>query len=547
MKDWWKTAVFYELYVRSFSDSNGDGVGDFPGITSKLDYLSDLGIDCIWLTPFYPSPNVDYGYDIFDYYDVDPSFGSLQDFEQFLSAAHVRGIKVIADLVLNHTSNQHPWFVESASSRSNPKRDWYIWRDEPNNWQSGFEGTSWTYDEQTGQYYYHAFSKEQVDLNWWNPDVRRELFKVVEFWLDKGIDGFRLDVINHFFVDNQFRDNPVVDGKQNHVYDKDRPETHDIVKELRQFVDRYPDKVLVGEVATEQVEIAKSYVGNAQELDLAFNFNLGSLPDFDPDRLFEELTKLEQSLEQTALPTLFFSSHDMSRQVTRFFARCDDDVKVALAKTLAAITLTAKGVPFLYYGEEIGMQDVYLPKADQIRDVGGLSAYERAVSEGKSLAEAIQIGNQKGRDKGRSPMQWSDTEYAGFSSSASWLPVNNNYKRLNVLAEEQDPTSVLSFYRNLIALRKKHSALSSGEYRVLNKSGDVIYFHKVTQDEQVVVFLNFGDSPRNVDWNKWFGYAYTSVRLLLSNHRTSYTWDGPLTLHPYEALISVVSPQEETK
>lgn len=536
MKNWWKKAVFYEIYIRSFCDGNGDGIGDFIGITKKLDYLKDLGVDCIWLTPFYKSPKVDNGYDISDYYEIDADYGTMEDFETFLEEAHKRDIKVIVDLVLNHTSDKHPWFIESRSSLQSPKRDWYIWKDPkeggvPNNWESFFEGSAWEYDSNTKQYYYHAFAKEQVDLNWRNEDVKKAMFDVVRFWLNKGIDGFRLDVINFLMVDKQFKDNPYDEkGEQIHKYDKNLPETLIVVEELRKLVDQYPDKVLVGEVGTENVLEAAPYLDEEKRLHLVFNFNLGSIQNFDVNKIFNELKSLEENLNG-GLPTIFFSSHDMSRHVTRFG---NDNNREDIAKLFSMLILTARGVPFIYQGDELGMTDIYIKDIKDMRDVAGILAYEKAIKEGKTEDEAIKIANEAGRDSGRNPVQWDSSDYAGFSLVAPWLPVNENYKELNAKKQSEDEDSVLSFYKKLIQIRRKNDALLQGEYVILQKEDDVIYFVRKSGIERYAVFLNFSDKYKEISLDN---LNVDKIEVIISSKRKELDIKDRVKLFPYEALL----------
>jgi glycosidase len=532
--EWWKTAVFYEIYMPSFCDGNGDGVGDFAGIISKLDYLKELGIDGIWLTPFYPSPKVDNGYDISDYYSIDPDYGTMSDFETLIAEAHRRGIKIIADFVLNHTSSQHPWFLESRSSKNNPKRDWYIWKDPvnggpPNNWESFFGGSAWEYDEHTGQYYYHAFAKEQVDLNWANPEVRKAMLDAMTFWLEKGVDGFRLDVINFLKVNGMFPDNPYNEkNEQVHQYDKDQEGIFDVIRDIASVVRRYPGRFLVGEVGSEDLSVLRRYTGPGL-LDVVFNFNLGSIPAFDVNRIFAEIKKMEEMYTSDQFPTLFFSSHDMSRHISRFGEK---GVEVDRAKLIAVLMLTAKGVPFIYYGDEIGMRDLYVPHIDDMRDVQGKVAYEMALEQGKSMEEALRIANEKGRDKSRSPMQWDDSLYVGFSKAKPWISISN--RSVNVEKQRNCPLSMLAFYQFLIQLRKKYRALHLGRYRLLEKEGEVIYYIRSMDQEEILVVLNFSGQEAVFGWKE---YLTPHSRLLASSQRQNVPLTDQITLQPYEAFI----------
>ncbi|MGG3467502.1 alpha-glucosidase [Neobacillus pocheonensis] len=524
MVKWWKQSTFYEIYMPSFKDGNGDGIGDFAGITSKLDYLKELGIDGLWLTPFYPSPKVDNGYDISDYYGIDPDYGTMADFETFIQEAHQRGIKVIADLVLNHTSSDHQWFQESKSSKDHPKRDWYIWRDEPNNWESFFGGTAWEYDEETDQYYYHAFAKEQVDLNWANPKVKSAMFEVMKFWLEKGVDGFRLDVINFLKVNDQFVDNPY-DGEQVHLYDKDQEGVLTVISEIAEFVHQYPDKFLVGEVGSEDLDILKQYSGLGM-LDVVFNFNIGSIGEFDADKLFQQLAATEQVYDPTQIPTLFFSSHDMSRHISRFGG--DED----RAKLVAALMLTAKGVPFIYFGDEIGMRDWITDDIGKMKDVQGIMGYQLALEAGKSRVEALMIANEKSRDKSRTPMQWNAHANVGFSEGQPWITIPEDGYKVTVEDQINDPESMLSFYKKLLKLRKEHSSLQFGDYEFLRNEDGMIYFVRTDSVEKVLVVLNFTDQPKTLEVE-----VAATMKLLLSTKRTGLDRESVVTILANEAVI----------
>lgn len=531
MVKWWKQSTFYEIYMPSFKDGNGDGIGDFAGITSKLDYFNELGIDGLWLTPFYPSPKVDNGYDISDYYGIDPDYGTMADFEFFIYEAHRRGIKVIADLVLNHTSTEHQWFQESKSAINHPKRDWYIWRDKPNNWESFFGGSAWEFDENTNQYYYHAFAKEQVDLNWANPEVKKAMFDAMKFWMEKGVDGFRLDVINFLKVNDSFQDNPfdVEKNEQNHLYDKDQEGILGIIEEMAEFVHQYPDKFLVGEVGSEDLAILKQYSG-LNKLDVVFNFNIGSMGEFDADQLYQQLAATERAYDESQIPTLFFSSHDMSRYISRFGG--DDD----RAKLVAALMLTAKGVPFIYQGDEIGMRDWMADDISKMKDVQGIMGYKLALQAEKSHEEALVIANEKSRDKSRTPMQWNSETNVGFSETKPWITIPTDACTVNVEDQQNDPNSMLSFYKDLLRLRQEHSALLLGDYDFLRCEDGMIYFARKDSVEKIVVALNFSDQSKKLD-------VVEGVKLLLSSKRKSLGSDKVLTIAANEAVIL----KEDTK
>jgi glycosidase len=525
MTKWWKQSTFYEIYMPSFKDGNGDGIGDFAGITAKLDYLEELGIDGLWLTPFYPSPKVDNGYDISDYYGIDPDYGTMADFEIFIQEAHRRGIRVIADLVLNHTSSKHQWFQESKSRKDHPKRDWYIWKDEPNNWESFFGGSAWEYDENTSQYYYHAFAKEQVDLNWANPEVKSAMLDVMKFWLEKGVDGFRLDVINFLKVNDSFPDNPLdmEKNEQIHLYDKDQDGILAVIEEMAEFVHQYPDKFLVGEVGSEDLDILKQYSG-LNKLDVVFNFNIGSMGEFDADKLFQQLAETQRAYDKSQIPTLFFSSHDMSRHISRFGG--DED----RAKLVAALMLTAKGVPFIYQGDEIGMRDWITDDISKMKDVQGIMGYKLALQADKSHEEALVIANAKSRDKSRTPMQWSSATNAGFSESMTWITIPADAYKMNVEDQQNDPDSMLSFYKDLLRLRKEHSALMLGDYEFLRYETGMIYFVRKDSFEKIIVVLNFSEQPKTLD-------IAEDVKLLLSSKRKSLESDKVIKVAVGEAII----------
>lgn len=397
-RTWWKETVFYQIYMPSFQDSNNDGFSDFNGITSRLDYLQSLGIKGIWLTPFLQSPKVDNGYDVADYYQIDPTYGTMNDFQHFLNEAHKRGIKVIMDMVLNHTSTDCHWFQESRKSKDNPYRNYYIWKNEPNNWESFFGGGAWQLDTLTNQYYLHKFAVRMADLNWTNPSVVNEIQKVLRFWLGLGIDGFRFDVINFLNTDDITTDNPVKDGKIQAVYNINQPGVKKAIAIIKSTVNEYKDRFTVGEVGNDQIEVLKQYQ-SPELMDVVFNFNFGSIPSFSVERLFNELQSMEKNMSD--YPTLFFGSHDNPRLMNRL---ANNDPQKSLA--LATLMLTAKGVPFIYYGEEIGMQDIIANNYDEILDIQGKTFYKLALDDGKTGEEALAEGNSHNRDKSRSPMQW---------------------------------------------------------------------------------------------------------------------------------------------
>jgi alpha-glucosidase len=497
---WWKHAVIYEIYPRSFQDSNGDGVGDLNGITSRLDYLKDLGVDAIWITPMYPSPQVDFGYDIADYTAIDPQYGTMADFDRLMKAARAREIRVIMDFVPNHTSDQHPWFIESRSSRTNPKRDWYVWRDgkgpgrPPNNWQSWFGHSAWKFDARTGQFYYHHFYAEQPDLNWRNPEVRKAMYGVLRFWLDRGVAGFRLDAVSRLFEDPNLHDDPLLPGTsaygdQNieHKYTDNLAEVHEVLKEMRQVVDEYPgNPVLISEADEPNIaELTKLYGNKLDEIQLPMDFQVADVNQLSAAR-FREL--LDQVEENTAggQPYLFFNNHDQDRTWDRYGDGIHND---AIARLLAALLLTSRATPQLYYGEEIGMVTTPPARREDVRDPIGKIGWPK----------------EKGRDGERTPMQWDTTSNAGFTTSPTpWLPVPPSYKQRNVAVEEEDPDSMLKFYKQLIRLRRNHLALRDGKQTTVNcHDADVLSYLRTNpgDGESVLVLLNMSNKSKKVNFN----------------------------------------------
>lgn len=487
---WWKENVFYQIYMPSFQDSNGDGISDFAGMTSRLGYLQTLGIKGIWLTPFLKSPKVDNGYDVADYYQIDPVYGKLNDFKNFLLEAHKRHIKVIMDMVLNHTSTDCKWFKESRKSKDNPYRNYYIWKDKPNNWESFFGGGAWQLDSLTNLYYLHKFAVRMADLNWSNPAVVKEVQKVLHFWLDLGVDGFRFDVINFLNTDDVMTDNPVKDGKIQAVYNINQPEVKKAIALIKATVDEYKDRFTVGEIGSDKIEILSQYQ-SPQLMDVVFNFNFGSIPAFSVERLYAELKSMEKNMSD--YPTLFFGSHDNPRLMNRL---ADGDIE--RAKALAALILTAKGVPFIYYGEEIGMQNITANKYDEIKDIQGKTFYKLAIDAGKTPTEALVEGNNHNRDKSRSPMQWDGTANAGFSTVKPWIKVNEDYMKVNVQEALKQKNSILNTYKALLELRNNEKTLQYGSYKKLERDGDIIQFTRTYKGDEITVIINFGKEI-NVD------------------------------------------------
>ncbi|KIZ48184.1 MULTISPECIES: alpha-amylase family glycosyl hydrolase [Rhodopseudomonas] len=481
---WWAAGVLYQIYPRSFQDSNGDGIGDLAGIIARLPYLVDLGVDAIWLSPIFPSPMADFGYDVADYVGIDPIFGTMADFDALVAAAHGHGLKLILDLVPNHTSDQHPWFVESRSSRDNPKRDWYLWRDPapdggpPNNWLSEFGGSGWQYDEATRQYYYHAFLAAQPDLNWRNPKVREAIYDVMRFWLRKGVDGFRVDVIWHLIKDDQFRDNPpnadFRPGMPPHaalhpVYSADRTETLEVVAEMRQVIEEFDQRLLIGEIYLPIERLVAYYGHELSGAHLPFNFALLSAP-WHARSLAELIDRYEQALPKGAWPNWVLGNHDRPRVASR--------VGPEQARVAAMLLLTLRGTPTLYYGDEIGMQQVDIAP-DRVQD-----PFEKNVP-----------GIGVGRDGCRTPMQWDESAQAGFSTAAPWLPLADDAAHNNVANLAADAQSILSLYRALLALRKRLPQLSRGDYQPLAATGDLLLYRRQCDGETVLVALNLGAAP----------------------------------------------------
>lgn len=558
---WWQNAVFYQIYPRSFADGNGDGIGDFIGMAQKLDYLKDLGIEALWLSPHFPSPQFDVGYDISDYCDVAPEYGTLEDFKTFLAGAHERGIRVILDLVMNHTSHLHPWFIESKSSLDNPKRDWYIWRDgknggPPNNWMSHFGGSAWECDEITGQYYYHFFLKEQPDLNWRNPELKQAMWNAVRFWLDLGVDGFRLDAIGTIFEDPAMPDHQAeitqeelrrvmrvdlpaaerAEAIQHWLamfkYQVDQPGVHELMQELRQVMDEYPDRMLVGE--SEDI----AYHGDGtNELHLTFNFPLMKTNHLTPQLIRENQKERLAQLPPGIWPCNTLNNHDESRMLSRYGDGQHDE---AIARTSAALMLTLRGTPFLYNGEEIGMSNYRLQNIEEFRDPPAVWFYEQEIAQGIPHEQAIIAAADHSRDRCRTPFQWRNAVNAGFSPKdvRTWLPVNPNYAQgINVEEQSHDPTSMLNFYKSLLRLRKQTPALIAGDYTPLHESSeDYFAFLRHSDDPQqtCLVVLNLSNTAHMLKFEE-----AQRATCLFSTHKTTgeLIQLSKLPLAPFEVFI----------
>jgi alpha-glucosidase len=518
---WWQRGVIYQIYPRSFQDSNGDGVGDLRGIEQRLDYLEWLGVDAIWISPIFPSPMADFGYDVAHYQGIHPMFGTMGDFDRLLARCHERGIRLLLDLVPNHSSDQHAWFKESRSSRDNPKRDWYLWHDPapdggpPNNWLSVFGGPAWEFDEATGQYYYHAFLKEQPDLNWRNPDVREAIFDAMRFWFEKGVDGFRIDVLWHVIKDERWRDNPknpdydpseVPYEQLLPVYSTDQPEALDIAEQMRAVADEFDECVLIGEVYL-PIERLVAYYGRQDEgIHLPFNFQLLTLP-WDAREIDRAINEYEGSLPAGGWPNWVLGNHDKSRIASR--------VGDAQARVAAVLLLTLRGTPTIYYGDELGLEDVSIP-SDRIRDPQGL-----------------RISEEFSRDPQRTPMPWDSSTNAGFSDAEPWLPLNEDARKTNVATLRENADSMLTFYRRLLKLRRERPALSIGTYGPIQAEGNTIAYIREDGDDRIAVALNLGDETQSVNLGEHSGHLIGGTH----SDALGKSVRGEIELRPNEAII----------
>ena len=523
-QSWWRNGIFYQIYPRSFQDSNADGVGDLTGIINRLPYLVTLGVDAVWLSPIFPSPMADFGYDISDYTGIDRLFGDMENFDALVHAAHSNGLKIILDLVPNHTSEQHPWFAESRGSRDNDKRDWYIWRDPgpdggpPNNWLSEFGGSAWTHDAATGQYYYHAFLAEQPDLNWRNPAVREAIYDVMRFWLRKGVDGFRVDVIWHLIKDAQFRDNPpnpnYHEGRPPHEkiltrYSTDQPEVHEVIAEMRRVTDEFESRVLIGEVYLPVQRLVAYYGNDLAGAQMPFNFAL--ISTLWSARSIERIVAdYEGALPAGAWPNWVLGNHDRPRVLSR--------VGHEQARVAAMLLLTLRGTPTLYYGDEIGLRQATIAP-DQVQD-----PFEKNVP-----------GIGVGRDGCRTPMQWNATPNAGFSTARPWLPVAHDFARENVVNLDADAGSILSLYKSLIRLRKQLPQLVTGTYESIAAQGDLLLYRRRGETEAVIVALNLGAEPVSVTSSS-IGFG-SEILLSTFLDRKGESIQGVLELRGNEGVI----------
>jgi len=546
-KAWWKEAVVYQIYPRSFCDSNGDGIGDLNGITSKLDYLKELGIDVIWLSPVYKSPNDDNGYDISDYEDIMTEFGTMDDFDKMLAAAHERGIKIVMDLVVNHTSDEHPWFVESRSSKDNEKRDYYIWKEgkdgkEPTNWGSAFSGPAWKYDEKTDMYYLHLFSVKQPDLNWENPKVRKEVFDMMTRWCEKGIDGFRMDVISLISKPEGYPDAKVVGLYGDMGICANGPKVHDYLKEMNEKVLSKFDIMTVGETAGVTLEEAKKYANtDGSELNMVFQFEHMDLDGGEKFKwstkpmplvpLKENLSKWQKGLDGVAWNSLYFCNHDQPRIVSRLGDESDAYRELS-AKCIATCLHMMQGTPYVYQGEELGMTNTVFNSVDDFRDLESINAYRELVESGLYTDEDMfpKIAH-KSRDNARTPMQWDASENAGFTKGTPWIAVNPNYKKINVADQLKREDSVFHYYQKLIRLRKENEIIVYGNYELLLPEDENIFAYTRTLDnKKLLVVCNFSKSEQKFDFQ-----GYENAKVLISNYNRDAGEDG--ILKPYEATV----------
>ena len=541
---WWKEAVVYQVYPRSFKDSNGDGIGDLRGVIQKLDYLKELGISVIWLNPCYPSPNDDNGYDISDYRDIMPEFGTMEDFDTLLEQAHQRGIRIVMDLVVNHTSDEHKWFEESRKSKDNPYRDYYIWRQprqgkEPNNWGAYFTPSVWEYDSNTGEYYLHMFSKKQPDLNWENPKVRQEVYSLMRFWLDKGIDGFRMDVINLIKKPEGLPDPPnPATCAEGFSYDPElyanNPGLTDFLGEMKEKVLKDYDVMTVGETVEVTPEIALRYVHETQgALNMVFHFQITGMRDHFSWKEYKKVQRswIHELSSKGGWNSQFFQNHDQARCVSVYGN--DKNFRCESAKMLATILHTLPGTPYVYQGEEIGMTNTPFTSIEQYNDINAKFDYSEMLLAGKTPAQALEHLNRYSRDHARTPMQWSAEEQAGFTTGEPWLMVNPNYRQINVEQAMQDPDSVYHYYKKLIALRKNHKAMVYGDFVEYLPDSETIYaYTRSTDEESLLVVINLTEKDQKIE-----SPVQGSKTLLLGNYGECQDDEQEISLRPYEAVI----------
>lgn len=544
-KQWWKEAVAYQVYPRSFNDSNNDGIGDLQGVIEKLDYIQDLGIDIIWLSPMYKSPNADNGYDISDYQDIMDEFGTMEDFDQLLDGVHQRGMKLILDLVVNHTSDEHPWFIESKSSKDNPKRDWYIWKDpkadgsEPNNWESIFNGSTWEYDKATGQYYFHLFSKKQPDLNWENKDVKAAVFNMMNWWFEKGIDGFRVDAITHIKKTFEAGDLPVPEGK---TYapafdvDMNRPGIHDWLQEMKNESLSHYDIMTVGEANGVNPDNADEWVGEDKgKFNMIFQFehlglwNTGDIK-FDVKAYKDVLNRWQKKLEDIGWNALFIENHDQPRRVSTWGD--DERFWYDSATSHAVVYFLQQGTPFIYQGQEIGMTNYPFESVETFNDVAVVNEYNIVKAQGGDLTELLNKHKMENRDNSRTPMQWTNGINGGFSEHEPWFPVNPNYTEINVSSQQQDSNSILNFYKSLIQLKKSHDIFTYGTFNLIDAENEHVFAYiRELDGKRVLVVGNLTDKSATLKFNE----TINENNIELHNYK-----DNKLNLNalrPFEAFV----------
>lgn len=551
-KRWWKESVVYQIYPRSFCDSNGDGIGDLNGITGKLDYLKELGIDVIWLSPVYKSPNDDNGYDISDYQAIMDEFGTMEDFDRMLATAHEKGIKIMMDLVVNHTSDEHKWFIESRKSTDNPYRDYYIWRPAkedgslPNNWGSCFSGPAWEYDKTTDMYFLHLFSKKQPDLNWDNPAVRQDVFDMMNWWLKKGVDGFRMDVISLISKEPGLPDKePGINGYATFNVSANGPHVHEYLQEMRQKALNNADTITVGECSGVTLEEAKKYArSDEKELNMVFQFEHMDVDSdekagkwttrkMDLRNLKKILTRWQKGLQDIAWNSLYWENHDQPRSVSRF-GNDSDEYREISAKMLATCIHMMQGTPYVYQGEELGMTNCPFNTLDNFRDLESINAFHELTEQGKMTEEDMMAAiGYKGRDNARTPMQWDDSAYAGFSTANPWIMVNPNYTKINAKDQVNREDSVFKYYQKLIKLRHESELIVYGTYDlILDDDKDIYAYIRTLGNEKLIVYCNFSENTREVELPEEF----TNGKVLISNYIDAKV-NHKITLRPYEAIV----------
>lgn len=551
-KRWWKESVVYQIYPRSFCDSNGDGIGDLNGITGKLDYLKELGIDVIWLSPVYKSPNDDNGYDISDYQAIMDEFGTMEDFDRMLATAHEKGIKIMMDLVVNHTSDEHKWFIESRKSTDNPYRDYYIWRPAkedgslPNNWGSCFSGPAWEYDKTTDMYFLHLFSKKQPDLNWDNPAVRQDVFDMMNWWLKKGVDGFRMDVISLISKEPGLPDKePGINGYATFNVSANGPHVHEYLQEMRQKALNNADTITVGECSGVTLEEAKKYArSDEKELNMVFQFEHMDVDGdekagkwttrkMDLRNLKKILTRWQKGLQDIAWNSLYWENHDQPRSVSRF-GNDSDEYREISAKMLATCIHMMQGTPYVYQGEELGMTNCPFNTLDNFRDLESINAFHELTEQGKMTEEDMMAAiGYKGRDNARTPMQWDDSAYAGFSTTNPWIMVNPNYTKINAKDQVNREDSVFKYYQKLIKLRHESELIVYGTYDlILDDDKDIYAYIRTLGDEKLIVYCNFSENTREVELPEEF----VNKKVLISNYSDAKA-NQKITLRPYEAIV----------